>query len=582
MMSKIPEGTSENATKLLELAKGRFGELNGAEEELFRSFADGELADCSDKSGENNDPSEAIDWDENTRVLRARCIFWLCTDREASAIVTHKGIQVKGARIDGKLDLSGARISFPLWFEKSAFPSGINLRQAEIRNLYLEGTHTGPIYGDELKVEGVVFLRDGFKSEGEVRLTGATIGGNLECDDSQFINKGTIALSANSANIEGSVFLRDGFNSEGEVNLVGATIGGGIDCGGGKFINKGANALSADGLNVKGAILLCEGFKAVGEVRLLGATIGGSLNCTNGQFINKSACAIRADSMTVKGHVYMRDGFKAEGVVDLIGATIDGYFVWTNVNSPEEVALVLSSVTVAGLWDDKESWPDPNNIFLHGLVYNEIYEKAPRDAESRIEWLRRQAGYWPQPYEQLAEVFRKGGQDEDARKILIAKNKDKARLTTLMRSEKIWYCVLGPMIGYGYRPLNALWGVAAFVVLGWILFGLGYWGGIITPHSESAYVKGDTGITIPGDERNLSDVYPKFHFLLYSVDTFVPLIDLHQSKYWLPNANRGPELFNIKGWHTGGLLRFYLWFHIFMGWALTTLLVVGLTGKMRT
>ena len=66
---------------------------------------------------------------------------------------------------------------------------------------------------------------------------------------------------------------------------------------------------------------------------------------------------------------------------------------------------------------------------------------------------------------------------------------------------------------------------------------------------------------------------------MYSVDTFVPLIDLHQSKYWLPNAKRGNKLLGL---HIGGLLRLYLWIHIVMGWALTTLLVVGLTGLVRT
>jgi hypothetical protein len=47
----------------------------------------------------------------------------------------------------------------------------------------------------------------------------------------------------------------------------------------------------------------------------------------------------------------------------------------------------------------------------------------------------------------------------------------------------------------------------------------------------------------------------------------------------LPNANRGPELLNIKA---GGLLRLYLWVHITMGWAITMLLVAGLTGLIRT
>ena len=72
--------------------------------------------------------------------------------------------------------------------------------------------------------------------------------------------------------------------------------------------------------------------------------------------------------------------------------------------------------------------------------------------------------------------------------------------------------------------------------------------------------------------------------LVYSLDVFVPLIDLQQAKYWLPNASRGPKLLSIKEFalHTGGLLRLYLWVHITMGWAITMLLVAGLTGLIRT
>lgn len=483
------EGASDNASKLLDLATKKFPSLTftKAEKNLFQAVVNGETADCSDRLEKNNDPNMAKDWDEDTRVIRAKCLYWLITDREASAMVTHKGIRVKGARIDGQVNLAYARISFPLHFEKSAFPGGINLRHAEIRQLFLIGTHTGPINGDGAKIEGDVFLRNGFKAEG--------------------------------------------------------------------------------------------------GVRLLGASIGGDLDCEKGEFINKGAKALYADSIDVKGNVFLRNGFHADGKVDLFGATIDKYFVWKNVNSPEEITLDLRSVRIGTLYDDAKSWPNSNKLFLHGLVYNEIDDDAPRDAERRIGWLRRQPGFQPQPYEQLAAVLRKSGQDDDAKKILIAKNEDRAQLTKLTWSEKCWYRVLGPMIGYGYRPLNALWGVVALVGLGWVLFGIGYWGGLVTPQNQSAYVKRSVS-TVDGDAevRELSDVYPRFNFLVYSVDVFVPLIDLHQAKYWLPNASRGAKVLNIKGFalHTGGLLRLYLWVHITMGWAITMLLVAGLTGLIRT
>ena len=480
------KGASDNASKLLDLARKKFDTLTEAEKKLFQAVVNGELADFSDSLDKNNDPNGAEKWCDD-RVLKADRIAWLCTDPEASAMVTHKGIRVKGARIDGELDLEYARISFPLYFEKSAFPGGIDLRHAEIRDLFLIGTHTGPITGDGVNIEGDVFLRNGFKAEG--------------------------------------------------------------------------------------------------EVHLLGATIGGVLDCEKGVFINPTGYALSAEHLNIKGGVYLRNGFHADGLVSLVGATIDSYFAWTDVNSPEKATLDLSSATIGTLLDHQNSWPDEGKLFLHGLVYNEISDRAPRGAERRIDWLRRQPGFQPQPYEQLAEVLRKGGQDGDAREILIAKNKDRARLTKLTWSEKWWYRVLGPMIGYGYRPLNALWGVVAFVGLGWILFGIGYWGGLVTPQNESAYVERSV-TTVDGgaDTRELSDVYPKFNFLVYSLDVFVPLIDLHQAKYWLPNANRGLELLNIKGFslHTGGMLRLYLWIHITMGWAITMLLVAGLTGLIRT
>jgi sRNA-binding regulator protein Hfq len=636
------EGASDNEWKLLDLARKKFDPLTEAEMKLFQAVVNGELADYSDKSGKNNDPNMAKDWDQNTRVIMAKCIAWLCTDPEASAMVTHKGIWVKGARINGGLNLEYAEILFPLCFINSAFTGWINLRQAEIRELRLIGTYTGPIYCYGLKVKGDVSLRNGFQANGTVDLVGAKIDGILSCNGGQFINKGAVALAGNGLKIEGSVHLCNGFKAEGEVNLVGAIIDGVLSCQNGQFINKRRIALTTNRASIGSSVYLQNGFKAEGEVNLIRTTIGGHLVCTKGEFINPNGFAINADNMDVKGNVYFREGFKAEGGVELIrasiggnlichkgqfinkkgralnaenlyisggvylmngfhadgevnlhGATIDKYFVWNDVNSPEEITLDLRFARIGTLYDDAKSWPNQKKLFLHGLVYNEIDDNAPRDAKRRIGWLQLQYDYkaekdkkqfQPQPYEQLAEVLRKGGQDDDAKKILIAKNKDRARLTKLTWSEICWYRGLGLTIDYGYRPLKALWGMAVFIALGCILFRIGHRNGLITPQDESAYLKRSVS-TIEGDadNRELSDLYPSFNFLAYSVDVFVPLIDLHPAKYWLPNANLGSEL-NIKGFslHTGGLLRLYLWIHIIMGWVLTTLLVVGLTRLIRT
>jgi hypothetical protein len=574
------KGASDNASKLLDLARKKFGALTETEKILFQAVVNGELADFSDSLDKNNDPNGAEKWGDE-RVLKADRIAWLCTDPEASDMVTHKGIRVKGARIDGELDLEYARISFPLYFEKSAFPGGTNLRYAEIRELFLIGTHTGPINADGVKIEGHIFLRDGFKAEGPVNLRRATIGRDLSCIGAQFINEGAKTLNADGAKIEGYVFLCDDFKAEGEVNLLGATIGRNLECDGSQFINKGAKALNADGAKIEGSVFLLDDFKAEGEVNLLRATIGGGLDCEKGEFINEGAKAINADGVNIEGYVFLRKGFKAEGKVSLVDATIDSYFVWTDVNSPEKATLDLRSATVGILYDDVKSWPDEGRLFLHGLVYSQIHDDAPRGAKSRIDWLQRQPGFWPQPYEQLAEVLRKSGRDDDAKKILIAKNEDKARLTKLTWGEWLWYRIFGRIVGYGYRPWLAAWIGLVIVLLGWILFCIGYHSKpkIMTPTKRWAYISEKDR-----EEHKISKDYPKFNSLVYSLDVFVPLVDLHQASYWLPNANIKresiSEIFKLP--ISGRVLRCYFWVHITMGWAITMLLVAGLTGLIRT
>jgi len=85
-----------NSTKLLELAKEKFGKLSKAEENLFKAVAKGETADYSAKAKKDNDPSKAEKWGKE-RVLKADRIAWLCIDPQASALVTYRGIFVRGA-----------------------------------------------------------------------------------------------------------------------------------------------------------------------------------------------------------------------------------------------------------------------------------------------------------------------------------------------------------------------------------------------------------------------------------------------------------------------------------------------------
>ncbi len=671
-----------DASKLLELAKEKY-EISAPEEKLFRDTVNGEMADYSAKDTKAKDPAEADGW-RDERILRASRIAWLCTDKQASQLITHRGIVVKGARIDEEFNLEAAKVPFPLWFEQCKFTANINFRHMHTAALYMQGTHTGTLWadgltvegsvhlrtnfiakgevclcdaqigrnldcdnslfinssgkalsadrlrvegcvycrkgftaegevclldaqiggsleciggrflnrngkallGDRLKIGGSVFLREGFRAEGEVRLVGAMIGGDLDCDKGQFINERGKALSADRLKVEGGVYFRKGFKAEGEVCLFDAQIGGGLDCIGGCFVNRDEKALSADRLKIEGSIFLREHFTAEGEVRLLSAAVGGDLDCGKGQFINKDGKALNADGLKVKGHVFLRKGFMADGTVSFVGATVDKHFSLYSIDSPELMTLDLATANVGTLHDKEDGWPPQKHLILHGFEYKEISHESPSNSKTRIDWLRRQDSFWPQPYEQLAKVLRESGDDTGAKDVLIAKNKDKAQRTRLTRAQWLWYHLLGPLIGYGYKPLRAVPIAIGIVLLGWILFGAGYSSGLITPPGDSAYTTTEKfPVPDPGDRtRGISTVYPVFNSLVYSIDVFVPVVDFHQAEHWLPNANRGSKLTKIGPWplHTGGLLLFWLWVETVFGWVISTLFIVSLTGLVRT
>lgn len=546
--SQSAQTPADRAKTLIDLARARFGDdLTDAEETLFTATANGIVANYreGDSDDDINDPENAEHWGED-RVLKANRIAWLCTDPSATKEVTDKGVNIWGARIEDEIQLSFARIDFPFMIYRSAIPDGIVLAHAQLYFLNLTGTHTGPIFANGINVEKGIFLRNGFKVNGNVELVKSTIGETLECDNGQFINMNGLALAANGIEVKGSINLRNGFRAEGGVDIHGCTIGGHLDCENGYFSNPNSKALNVNGSNIQRSIFLCDGFKAEGEVDLLASTIGGNIDCDNGQFINPKGYALEAESTNIKGHVMLRDEFQPEGIVDFGFATVSGGFAWRGIIDPKKCVLILENAKIGTLSDEAESWPA--KVALDGFVYDRIDKRSPTDSKTRLKWIKLQHNeeYVPQPYEQLAKVLKEMGHEKDAREILIAKQEDPALLKSMSRLPRLWHFILGATIGYGYKPGKALWWIMGFLIVGSFVFN--------NCAEDKKFIKITSGES------------SAFNPVTYSIDTFVPLVDLHQAKFRLPS---------------GELYRLYLWIHISAGWLLTTLLIAGITGLVR-
>lgn len=170
---------------LLALAREKFGALSGAEEELFRAAQEGRGAFPVTGDEKDDDPANAKNWDSD-RVVRAKCISWVCTDPAASALVTHQGLDLNKMRIDGELDLRNAEIKFSLRVWKCAFSENIYLWDAQLAGFCLMSCQLKSLRAERATLDGAVFLRD-CRAEGEVNLVGAKIEGDLDCGRAFFL-----------------------------------------------------------------------------------------------------------------------------------------------------------------------------------------------------------------------------------------------------------------------------------------------------------------------------------------------------------------------------------------------------------
>ena len=229
---------------------------------------------------------------------------------------------------------------------------------------------------------------------------------------------------------DGEVNLK-GSNIKGEVRLLGATIKGQLDCSGASLKKADGDALNAHSISVEGSVFLSDGFQAEGEVRLLGATIKGRLSCSGASLKNADGDAICCENMVVTGVIFL-DFIQLEGVVDLLNAE------------------------VGQLKDDPKSWPKKGNLFINGFTYDAFYPGVPKEADKRLEWIALQPNnpFSPQPYEQLAKVYRSMGFERDAKKILIAKQEALRLYGDLGKFGKVWNWILGKSIGHGEPDLN--------------------------------------------------------------------------------------------------------------------------------
>jgi hypothetical protein len=139
--------------------------------------------------------------------------------------------------------------------------------------------------------------------------------------------------------------------------------------------------------------------------------------------------------------------------------------------------------------------------------------------------------------------------------------------------DALWFFGFGWLIGYGYRPWNALFISLGFVFIGTIIFRFAQQKNILIKSNGTH----PAALRARRIDRN-------FSAFIYSLETFVPLVKLGVADYWKIEANvsRPIQMDSVMLREPGIIVLWYYRIHIIAGWVFTSLWVAAFSGILKS
>jgi hypothetical protein len=534
------------------------GQILMIESEIF-----GKL-DCGGavlRGSRGNDDVLATD---RTRI-RGSAYLWYCD--------SYGQIHFRGTRIDGDLHLTSGE------FYISA------------------GDYHAPLDLQRLKVEGSLFL-DGIETR-QVYLAGARIGADLDCTGAKFMASGPEAPPSGTHAPAGAVGILG-------IDAYGAVIGGELRLDGISFVSAESND--------------SDGSENVGEDVARIVDLGG-------------ACATRlslpwADRCTTRPEIehgtpiqLKRPDWEADPARFVL------YYLSrfkrsfeakddedTQQDPPPKSAKAGRRSALDVLLHYLTKWQERimASRFLERVELRANQKRALlRQYERSTAWIRQKwtvrlkgfsfsyvngcdtkelAYRWldriefdTQPYDQLAAVLAGKGREGMARSVLVRKEH-------LRRMQHPWWYrfdkyLFGGLyratVGYGYRPERALAWAAIIIMLGCVFFAHGYNKKWFAPNEIEAY----TMLHESGEKKISPPTYVAFNPFLYTLDVFVPTLDLGQKKNWHPVEPRSevnsPRDESKQDRFFNWVVFYYYPAAVVLGWILIVIAILGPIGVIK-
>jgi len=553
-----------------------FRPLRRAEEVLLRAYRSGEIA----KVGLRRPLVPSAE-----TTIRGTFVSFLARGGDRVAAGTNR-IEIVGAWFQGRVDLRDAVVRESLWFYRCVFDAAPRFERARV-----DGSVSFPdcllagLRAEDCTFVGGLSLNSGCTIRTEVRLARATIGRDLNCERLRLRSSERSAslprrrLMADGVHIAGDAILAGGFEADGDVRLVGARIAGDLQVQDarltGSVDSEGVrgDALNLDRMRVAGRVSFDKGFSAAGTVRLKQARIDGDLDCNGAAF-------------DVFGDMSL------DGCASLLldRAKVGGSLVLTRLKRPL-IGVSLAGARVGALHDDPTTWG--GRLALDGFSYARFADGAPTSAPFRLSWLGQQEpthlarDFRGQPWHQLIGVLRRMGHSDDARDVAVERESHLRRIgrvsarapRALRWLPRLGHRLFGMCAGYGHRP----WRLGASMLVMWLLCSAMYWvaaeRGVMAPTDPLVYNDPRYAQCKSGNWTQCPDLpaeYPAFHPFAYSLDLLLPLIDLQQEHRWAAVTGSGAPARSNDPW--GETTRVLSWLEILFGWAASLTLVAVFAG----
>ncbi|MEV7385013.1 oxidoreductase [Streptomyces sp. NPDC091215] len=509
-------------------------DLTAAEAGMWQAFRNGSVYDLSSGDARVDDPHGGHPWGPE-RTVRARIVCWLLLDGPPALAGRVSSLKLVGMRITGTLDLAGGTVTPYVELRGCRFDDEILLPEAHFTTVRFVDCTAPRLEAARVRTEGDLHLPR-CRFLGGVRLTDAHIGTDLLLNQAVvYRDRSGRSIAADGMTV-GQDLQAELLESHGELSLRSAKVGVSLSLRGARLRNPGGRfALNAPQLTVGRTLYLTP------------AGVGGPW-----QSGTTPARGTRIQRFECEGGVRLDDG-RFGDAIDLERArftfTDSQQLSLRRVQAPElrflgeepqRGGVLLSGARVVNLVDLATSWPGPGRLHMGGFAYENLVPQGPFPLTRRLGWVAAAtAEYNPEPYERLAAVLRAAGEDEDAREVLLAKQR--RRRETLPLAAKLWGYAQDLTVAYGYRPGRAAVWMAVLWAAGTLAFAH-------APHPPMN----------PGG-------HPVWDPALFVLDLLLPVIDLGQVGQWRLSG----------GWQWAAAVM------ILLGWILATTVAAGATRLLR-